>query len=177
MNSWPTSSFSAAPTARQNDGLTNVIDAVAVDLDDEVGLHVGQQLQALAQAPDLVVVDGLDVRLADEQHVGHRPRLAALGDRPEGDAYPDLLTVGAPEVLLEDLLAFAAKSAGAVGPPGHDAGPVPPEQVAARAAHELEQRRVEGDRLAGVAETTATGCSSGRCDRTSNTISMRCRTA
>ena len=58
-------------------------DAVAIDLDDEVGLHVGEQLQALAQATDLIVVDALDVRLADEQHVGHRPGLAALGDRPK----------------------------------------------------------------------------------------------
>ena len=125
-------------------------DAVAVDLDDEIGLHVGQQLQALAQPTDLLVVDGLHVRLADEEQIGHRPRLAALDDRPQGDAHPDPLAVRAAELLLEDLLAVAAKAAGALGPPGHDAGPLPSQQIAARAAHESEQRRVESDRLADV---------------------------
>src|SRR5665648_875423 len=80
--------------------------AVAVDLDDESGLRVGQQLQALAQAADLVVIDGLHVRLADEEQVGHRPGLAPLGDRPQGDAHPDLLAARAAEVLFEDLLAL-----------------------------------------------------------------------
>jgi hypothetical protein len=53
---------------------------------------------------------------------------------------------------------------------------MPPQKLAARAADKLEQRCVKAIVLP-ASETTATGWSSGRCDRTSNTISMRWRTA
>jgi len=87
---------------------------VAVDLDDVVGLRVGKQLQARAQAAHLVVVDGLHVGLVEEEHVGHRALLATLGDRTQGDAHPELLAAGSLEILLEDLLPLAAKAARAV---------------------------------------------------------------
>ena len=125
---------------------------VAVDLDDVVGLRVGQQLQALAQPPDLLVVHRLHVRPRDEQHVGHRPLLAALRQRAERDAHPHGVAAGAGEMLLEDLLALAAEAPRPLRPRRHDARPHLADDAGTGVAEQPQERRVHGDGLAGVGD-------------------------